>query len=172
MAKYSYFDFIPMIVSSIYGARAGGGFEAWKIAFLIGIGLAVVQFIVYRVLKRSIDPLALGLNLFLLVGAIGFNLMIPFILSLLDQMRESASFIFVAIVGTLFVLLKEEGLLEHSGPGTKMYSSLLVLLVLMSGAVSFYFKGDQLFSITLPFMMLFFARSYFNKKVLAQGSSN
>ncbi|MBC7465352.1 MAG: hypothetical protein H7256_05115 [Bdellovibrio sp.] len=122
MSKYSYFDFTPMIVASIYGARAGGDLNAWKAAFLIGVSLSAIQFFIYRFLKRSIDPFALGLNLFLLVGAVGFNLMIPSILGLFDQMRESACFIFVAIVAVLYLFLKKEALLEFASPKSKMYS--------------------------------------------------
>jgi len=168
--QYSYYDFAPIITVSIFASRSGGDFETWRRSFLIGAGLAVLQLIFYRLKKREIDPFALGLNLFLIVGSIGFSFEIPAVLSMFDQMREAASFVFVAIVGVVLVLLKEEGLLEKPGPKSKVYSGLLLFLICVCVGVSYQFKGDQLFSITLPFMGLFFVRSYLNKEITSPGA--
>jgi len=165
MKKFSYYDFTPILVASMYGARMGADLKAWKVAFLLGVALAGLQYALYRYLKRDLDPFAQGLNLFLLVGAVGYNLEIYFILSLFGEMREAASFIFVTIVGLFFLVFKEEGLLHQEGPGVKLYSLVIVLVSLLSLGISYYFKGDQLLSVSLPFVLLFFLRNYFNKRL-------
>ncbi len=157
-------DFIPLIVF-VWFARLAGievAGPAWKNAFYIGAAVACAQMFFYWYKRLSYDFIALGSNLFLIYGAVGFLLYQPFLKAFLN---ESIIFAFILLVGLITTFTIRGGFIQL--PKIKKNSALigsfallgltLVVLIISYVLVRFLHAGT-IVGVAIPFAALMFGR--------------
>ena len=155
-------DFIPLALF-IWGGRLANFISSThnstSHAFFLGASAALIQLVYWVYHKQSIDYLALGANLFLIVGALG----VVFDSALLEAtgfFKQATLFAWILLVGGIATFSTPRGFLHL--PKNNLFSfvgslTLLALtgiaLVLSYGMIS-YFKFGIGLGIGIPFVSL------------------
>lgn len=133
----------------------------WKLAFVIGGCLAVIEFALLFIKKKVFDRLIMAVNLFLFVGGVGFLFDIHPILNLYDNLMQSALFVSILLVGLVTTFFSVYGFIAVNHPNKQLVRSrslYLVVTSLFAFALSLFFRGDMLLGGTLPFIGLLVIR--------------
>ncbi len=113
-------DFLPLIIFS-YGARIFGlasTQQAWGPAFYLGATLALVQ-MGYSWQKGILtDYIALGANLFLIYGALGYALYKPLLIPY-DLFKQASVFLWIGLVGSVATLIAPHGFIQMEGVSSR-----------------------------------------------------
>ena len=129
----------------------------WKFAFIAGGCIAVIESILLSVAKNVFNRFILAVNLFLIVGAVGFLFKIHFILSLYKNLMHStlfASFLFVGLVTTFFSAYGFIGVKHSNKHIVRSRSIFLLIASLVAFILSMLFRGNMLLAGILPFVGL------------------
>ena len=169
-------DFLPIALFS-YGTRLAGltaSQGSWNYAFYIGAGLALLQMLYTWYRDLRIDYIALGANLFLIYGALGYvihkALIAPY-----DIFQESVVFLWIFIVGLITTIALPDGFIQlpQENKKSSTVGSLTLLgttgiSLLISYCLATYTNLNGGFVVTLPFVGLLLARetlrNYFIKR--------
>ncbi len=143
----------------------------WHYFFYISAACAFLQ-LAYLVYKRQeIDKIALGADLFLFYGAIGYALdealLMPF-----KFLGHTIIFIFVFVVGIVTSLFSTTGFIQIDTPNKAIVRSgslallgLTLLAFMISYTITPSFMGTKA-NVVLPFMGLVFARHFLRNYLL------
>ena len=133
----------------------------WKLAFVIGGCIALIEFAFLLINKKVFDRLIMAINLFLFVGGLGFLFNIHPILNLYDNLMQSALFVSILLVGAVTTLFSIYGFIGVDHPNKQLIrnrSIYLVIASLLACTLSLFFRGDMLLGGTLPFIGLLVIR--------------
>lgn len=145
--------------------------DDWLHAFLAGGVAAILQFLVLLLLRRGrpLNRMMLGINAYLIVGALAVLGNQPALLALLNDLRESGIFLCLLAVGVITTWRSRTGFLgeDHAGPRSRMQvcSFWLLVLTCIATAASFYFRGQLLFSAVLPMIALVLMSKFLKKRL-------
>lgn len=151
-------QFLPLSVF-LYVASSGQSDSAvWQRAFEFGAAVATLEFLILiPILKTELSRLITAVNLFLLIGGIGFYFNLVPVMNALGFLRESSLFLCVSLVAILATWLTPAGVFEKkiSASGReKAYSICFIICSLLVFAVSFYMQGNVTHAGVLPFLFL------------------
>lgn len=129
----------------------------WKLAFIAGGFVAVIESILLSATKNVFNRFILAVNLFLFVGGVSFLFKINPILSLYKNLMQSAlfaSFLLVGLVTTLFSAYGFIGVNHSNKHIVRSRSIFLLMAFLMAFILSMLFRGNMLLAGILPFIGL------------------
>jgi hypothetical protein len=161
-----FIQFLPLTAFVATARLKGLGPEAWGLAFEVGGLLAVVETAILIWKRVTLNRLLLGANVFLMVGALGFGLQIPFIVSLYGRTHESALFGAVFVVGLLTTFFTTAGFIEMPSLDRKTVvrrSGALLVVTAICMTLSIALKGNVMLGGTLPFVLLIVARQFLRR---------
>ncbi|WP_458776760.1 hypothetical protein [Desulforhopalus sp. 52FAK] len=153
-------QFVPLsIFLAITRWPDGSDSPNWKMAFIVGGGIALVETILLSRRKNTFNRFILAVNVFLFVGGMGFLLSIGPILSMYKNLMQSALFSSLIVVGLLTTFFSAHGFIGVEHPNRKLVinrSIYLLLASLFAFSFSLFFRGNTLLSGILPFISLLF----------------
>jgi hypothetical protein len=133
--------------------------ERWLTAFLVGGAVALAQLGIAVWRRRPISPLILGVNLYLIVGAVASRARLWEVLKVYDALAESAIFGAILLVGVVTTAASSRGFVGVAHPERRrvVLASLALLAAVGLGLVaSFAFRGRTTLSAALPLVLLLF----------------
>ncbi len=178
MAKYfRWIDFVPL-AGFVWGAHFLG-IHSIESSYYLGAGLACAQILFLRLRSMPIDYMALGVDLFLVYGAIGYLVNKEFLLPY-ALFKEPILFVWVFLIGLYATMLLPNGFIGVPFPGSlikkpaldRVFISFILLCLTAVALFLSYFlvnfvRVDLGFGLFLPFMCLMGARegvrNYFYK---------
>jgi hypothetical protein len=164
----SLLEFVPILVFGYLGSAASADLRT---RFLIGGGLALLVMVAQRVLRWSIDSLALSANVFLLLEGAAFITYIAPVAVALGLVRESALFIVTLVVGALRTVASPGGFLDLAGGQRSAVQRGSLYLLVGTGValgLSVVFRGRPALSAALPFAGLLALRRVLREIASAQ----
>jgi len=162
--------FLPLTVFIVYARLNGMTDVAWREAFILG-GICTLIVVAVQLYKKvTFDRLMLGVNLFLLVGAVAFLGELYGILMLYGTYKGAALLACVGIVGlmtTLFTDARFIGVDVVGKTALKKRYSFMLLLVTMLAFVWAVMMNQQglVVSAIVPFIILRVMYEEFGKKL-------
>lgn len=154
----TYLPLLPVILFTGYARMYGMHQHAWIGAFeLAGVVAGIVIALLWHQ-RIVMDHIMLGLNLFLIVGALGFFLHIDSILDWYSTSHGGPLFTIIALVGLVTIFCSSRGFIGVTSkkPGAVKYASFLLLaatFIALVWSVSADFHG-LLWAVILPFIAL------------------
>lgn len=170
-------QFFPLTIFVAYALAPGVPTAArWLDAFLVGGVLAFLQ-IAFALLigqGQALNTLVLGVNFYLMVGALGTISGFKPLLYAMNELRESGLLLCMVLVGLFTTLFSPAGFISKSGESRrhliKTYSWVLLLVATVGLLFSFVYRGDLRMSAALPVFTLAVVRRIlvwrFEKKAL------
>lgn len=146
---------LPFIVrGEVDLARAASG-------FLLGAALfASVSWLVLR-LKGVLNPVLIGTGIWLVLGALAFNVPLDSLASRISSMQGFSLFVVIVAVGVATTLASPEGFIGYRGGDAawiRRTSLVLLAVAVAAAAVAFRFRSDIRIGGGLPFIVLNVAR--------------
>ena len=126
----------------------------WKLAFILGACLAVIEKAFLMAKKFPLDRIFLGADIFLIVGGIGFLFDISLILYIYGSLIGATLFAVLLAVGIFTTFLTERGFVgikHHERSRVIHYSIYQLGAGVLAFLVSFVFRGNIFFGWILPF---------------------
>jgi hypothetical protein len=148
-------QFLPLMLFGTYAFWHGAPTDdRWLEAFRLG-GLAALAHLlsVWRS-GRAADRLALGANLYLLVGGLATLAQQWWLLRFYGALQESGIFLFMLGVGAVASFGTTAGFLTVSGAPARRASLVMLAATAAALAVSFVFRGHPQVSTGLPIVVL------------------
>src|SRR5690349_13898207 len=102
-------QFLPLSIFLLVARAQGFTDAAWAMAFQISGLAAILETLIFSYLRFPQNRLLIGTNLYLAVGGLGFAFRVSNILDLYGNMRESALFGSVFLVGLITTTLAPTG---------------------------------------------------------------
>lgn len=162
LQRLAVIQYLPILIAMIVPFYAGDSLRGWTMAFGVGVICANLQFILFKHFKIKFDPFAMGMNLFLLLGFVGFYFKITKVLSWYSQLRESTAFICIIVIVLYYSLFHAKsfmGIVFRSKKQRIIIYLIMVAAAVFSALVSYQFRGDRLLSTTVPLVMLYVTRT-------------
>lgn len=154
-------QYLPLTAFVIVAQLCGQDSPAWPQAFRVGAILAVAETLLLISRRRILNRLLLGVNLFLVLGGIGFGFEWMPILDGYWELREATLPACILAVGMVTTVLSSRGFIEINSPHRLRviaYSVALLGIAALCFAVSLKFRGNLLLSGALPVLILIVAR--------------
>ncbi len=165
------FDYIPVFLLILVARILKYSPQAWQYGFICG-SIAAISVTVFNLYQNQIlDRLALGINTFLIIGAVSFLLRILPILLLYRDHKGIIFFtciILVGIITTIATPTKFIGIAHHDAQKLTIASIKLLACSVACLIFAELFKSYDLFLvISIPFILLRLARDYLVKELEA-----
>lgn len=147
-------EFLPLIVFGYLGTKADAELGG---RFFTGGGLAAVVLVAAVVLRRPMNPLALGGNLFLFVCAAAYPMELSFLTQVFSFLGETTLFLFVLAVGLVATLRWQRGFVWSEAEDRafiKKASYMMLVGAAAAAIISFDYRGDEAIAGAAPFIGL------------------
>ncbi len=163
--KLHLLDFLPLAIFSWGPSILGFEQGSWQQAFYLGSTAAAIQILYTWYRGHSFDYIALGANLFMIYGALGYALY-PRMLLPYDLLKQSIIFVWVFIIGLITTLITPEGFIQ--GPvSAKQYNltgsigllCLTALALVISYSLLTITSANTAVSTIMPFVGLLATRA-------------
>ena len=155
--KYKLLKVVEFIPISVFGLIVSSTRETgvnWKWAFIVGACLAVIEKVFLMTKKYPLGRIFLGMDIFLIVGGVGFLLNIPLIMYIYGSLFQATPFAILLAVGFFTTFFTERGFvgIEHNEKRRViLYSTSQLGAAALAFLVSFTFRGNVFFAWILPF---------------------
>lgn len=161
-------EFIPIVAFGLVVRLTSENGVNWKLAFIVGACFAVFEKTLLVAKRFPLDRLLLGVDMFLIVGGVGFLFNIPLILDVYERLIQATLFAFLLAVGILTTFLTERGFVgikHHERGRVVIYSLYLLGAGVVAFLVSLAFRGNYLLAGILPFTGMIVANRMLIKKL-------
>ena len=150
-------QFLPLIVF-VNMRRLGFGYEE---RFLVSAGAALVVVAMLVALRVRMNPLLVGVQVWLVIEAFAFVVDFPLLADVLVALRESAFFLVIVVVAAIYVARSKSLLsVDDVEPQTARRASLALLgLAGLAFLVSLPLRGDEVVAGVIPSVVLFVAQT-------------
>ena len=146
---------LPFIVrGEVELARAASGFLIGAVLFVIVSWLDVRR-------RAVLNPILVGTGVWLVLGALAFNVPIAFLASNLSATQGFSLFVVIVVVGLVATFTSKAGFIGYAGNDeawVRRTSLVLLALAVAAAAWSFRFRSDIRLGGGLPFIILNVAR--------------
>ena len=168
-------SFIEMIPILIFGVSLKSmdpqTLQNWQTLFLVSGLAASVVIIFYLYRKWVFNRLLLGLNLYLITGALAFILKQAWLYQTYEMLQASGMLLSIVITGSVTMAITQSGfigIISANSKIIKMFSVYLLICSLLAFVLSYYFRGNALLSETIPFFTLFFMQGILRQQLHKQ----
>jgi hypothetical protein len=141
--------------------------QDWNLPFLISGVSAFVAIIFFIVQKIDFNRLFLGVNLYLISGAIAIITQQFWLNKIYGELHASGMLAWVVVVGFISLLFSPQGFIGVNSTDENSIKKLSVLLLIVSicaFSLSFAFRGKRVFSEVVPFVLIFFTQHILKNK--------
>lgn len=163
----AFFPLFPLTVFVLYAFWGGKpDFERFKTAFTIGGSLAGVQLAWTLWGGTVVNRVVLGVNLYLVIGALSFYLNWVLLGRAYDNLRETGVVAAITLIGLITTIASPYGFVGIAGPRAKVRNrSMIMLAVAGAGcAVSLAFRGNLILSAAVPIMGIQLSQKFLARK--------
>ena len=147
----------------------------WKLAFILGACLAVIEKAFLMAKKLPLDRISIGADVFLTVGGIAYIFKIPLILYIYGLLYQATVFAALLAVGIFTTFLSERGFVgvkHHERSRVIHYSMYLLGAGVVAFLISFVFRGNVFLAWILPFTGLVVINWILTKKLRKSVQNN
>jgi hypothetical protein len=126
----------------------------WGLAFVVGGCLAVIGTGVPLLRQVRLNRIFLGVNVFLVIGGMGFLLQIEPVTRLYGTLMQAAIFCSLSLVGIFTTFFTKDGFIGVNNPNRRLvvlYSLYLLCASAAAFAFSLQFPGEIVLAGALPF---------------------
>lgn len=167
--------FLPLTMFMLCASlRPAEGDARWLFAFKAGGAAACVHLLFFLCRERVVNRLILAVDLWLLLGGMAAFFHWEPALLLLRQTKETSLFAVICLVGAASTACGGAGFI--GGPAgtrqTRIYSGILLGLVVLCGILSFLCNGRLFLSAVLPLVFCIVADSFLRKRAESIAASN
>ena len=147
------FQFLPLLVFANMG-RLGFDYEE---RFLAGAGAALVVVAVLAAARVRMNPLLVGVQVWLLIEALAFIVHYPLLVDVLKGLQESSLFLVIIVVTGIYAWRSKSLLsVDDIEPDSARRGSLVLLgLAGLAFLFSLPFRGDEVVAGVIPSIVLF-----------------
>ena len=164
-------QFVPVLTLAMGFVLSGEiDLSVADMRFLVAVLLSVPIVGLLTVKKINQNPILLGADLWLLLGAVSFNVPIPAIRDAMAATGGGGLFVGALLVGLGFTLARPEGYLGVESPKTKALSAVLLLLTIAAAGWAMSRPDDIRLGAALPFIGLNIVRRVMGKVASRQSS--
>ena len=168
----NWIEYLPLTVFLVIGFWGGSEeVSRWQVAWKTSGALALMWLIYNSREISSLNRIFLGVNVYLVVGGILAWLVLGRWLEIYGGLLRGVSlFVILGLVGLLTTLFSERGYLNLTGvkkATVVKYSWILLGITIISGVMSWVFRGSYLLEGTIPFLLV-----YLSSVVLANRAKN
>jgi len=158
--QLKFLEFVPLILFLTFVRSVGTTIEGpqWKISFAIGGAIALFAIAVLLRKKFILNRITLGINLFLISGAIAVLFRIEQLLNLYWYFNPAPMFVWIIAVGLAATLFSSNGFVVAGKKKKKIvriYSIFLLAAAFGALGISLLFQEAAVFSDVLPVIALF-----------------
>ncbi|MCX7726600.1 MAG: hypothetical protein N2053_07100 [Chitinispirillaceae bacterium] len=128
-----------------------------KFLFLISGTIAVVMSAFLIVKKVILNPILLGTNIGLVLGAVSFSIPVPLLADIIGSLQAVGLYVCVFVVGIGFLFNKNIGFIGMVHPDFKVIRRLSITMLVFTGMVlvwSYIFVDNIRLGGGLPFILL------------------
>ncbi|MCK5310665.1 MAG: hypothetical protein KAJ62_01055 [Desulfobacteraceae bacterium] len=142
--------------------------QDWNLPFFISGVAAFIAIILFFVHKIIFNRILLGINLYLISGAIAIITHQWWLNKIYGELHASGVLAWVVIVGLVCLLFSPHGFIgvnsadKHS---IKKFSLLLFFVSICAFSISFVLRENRVFSELIPFTLIFFTQYILKNKV-------
>lgn len=150
-------QFFPLSAFLVIIRWSDGSDPNWKMAFIIGGCIAVIESFLLSLSKNQFNRFILAVNLFLFVGGVSFLFDIYPVLMLYKKLMQSALFASLFLVGLVTTFFSAHGFIGVDHPNKKLVrnrSLYLLIATIFTFVLSLFFRGNMLLAGILPFIGL------------------
>ena len=151
-------QFVPVIVLASSFIVAGGvDLGRAGTLFIISAACAVVITAVLIRQRVLLNPILVGTNLWLLLGALSFGIPIPALAKIMGQVQAAGLFACALGVGVLFTLTKPTGYIGMRHSRRRLIRKLSVIMIILTAialAWSYIYVHNIRIGGALPFIVL------------------
>ena len=161
-------EFLPLSLFA-YAGRMGADLAD---RFIWGATAAVVILPVLLIAGRRLNPILVAANGWLCIETFAFLVPIGLLTAALVALAESAYFLSIVLVGTVYTLASRHGMLtvEHGDRRrVRLLSAGLLALAACAFVWSTVFRGNEMVAAVYPAMALFLAQAVIGARLNAAG---
>ncbi len=161
-------EFIPIVAFGLVVRLTSENGVNWKLAFIIGAFFAVFEKALLVAKRFPLDRLLLGVDVFLIIGGVGFLFNISPILNTYDRLIQATLFVSLLAVGVLTTFLTERGFVgikHHERGRVIIYSLYLLGAGVVAFLVSMAFRGNYLLAGILPITCMIIVNKVLAKRL-------
>ncbi|MDD9301228.1 MAG: hypothetical protein HUK40_02340 [Desulfobacter sp.] len=159
----NFMEAVPLSVFLVYIRYIDASIPGnWKLPFIVSGIAALVLIFVWFLKKRGMNPLFLGINLYLLSGAMAFIGHQWWLPRIYNDLEASGMLLWIIVVGIFTTLLSPGGFVGtpcSCKNRIRKYSVYLLMAACVGFGLSWGFQGDKLLSEIIPFAGLFFIQN-------------
>jgi hypothetical protein len=161
-------EFIPIMAFGWVVRLTSENGVNWKLAFIIGACLAVIEKAFLLAKSFPVNRIFLGVDVFLIIGGAGFLFNIQLILNIYGRLIQATLFASILAVGVLATFLTERGFIgikHHDRKRVLIYSLYLLGACVAAFIVALLFRGNNFIAGVLPFTGMLVASNLLTKKL-------
>jgi len=158
--QLKFLEFVPLILFITFVRSTGAPDDGlkWTISFLFGGVAAFFTLITLQRNKVIFNRITLGVNLFLISGALAALSHLEILMNLYRDFNPAPMFAWVIAVGLVTTFFSPHGFVGATGqdPGKiRLKSIFLMIAAVLAFIISFFFRENIVYSDILPFIGLF-----------------
>ena len=145
----------------------------WLQPYLISSGAVFISTSFLIVKKKSLNPIFVGINLYLISGSIGLLTHLIWLNQLYGQLQATGMLAWVLLVGMVTAVWSSSGFIGIYSSNRKKVvnlSWLLLIIVLAALIFSLVFQGNKIVSEYIPFVVVFTAQRILRVKATVSGT--
>ena len=142
--------------------------QGWNLPFFISGVAAFVAIILFVVRKIIFNRLFLGINFYLISGAIAIITHQWWLNKIYGELHASGVLAWIVTVGFVCLLFSPHGFIGVNSTdkrSVKIFSLFLFFISICAFSISFVFRGNRIFSELIPFTLIFFTQYILKNKI-------
>lgn len=143
----------------------------WTLAFQVGGATAILQAALLKILRQHSDLVLVGINLFLVIGALAFIAKVEPVLMVYSNFQEATLFLAIFLVALISTATLKRGFIDMQQlPRSEVVRASLFLIaaVVASIFIAIHWSGNLWLAGVLPMILIVVAR----KKIRQRFSAN
>lgn len=148
--------------------------QEWLAPYVGGAGVALIVMGLLRWKRIGLDPVFVGINVYLLIGGVALLARHAGLIRLYATLQASGMLAGIVAVGVVYAIYSSRGFIGLVGGDrrrVRIYSGYFLLVALLMFGWSFQFRGELLLSEVVPFTVLFAGRGVLRSMAYRSGSA-
>jgi len=145
--------------------------QDWLAPYLAGAIGAVLTVLIFRIKGLSLNPVFIGINIYLLSGYLGLVTRQTWLSQLYGSFQASGMLAWVIVVGVASLLFSPAGFIGIDSKNRQIvvaYSVRLLIIAIAVFLLAYAFRTNRLFAESVPFVVLFAAHGVLKSRANAK----
>lgn len=148
--------------------------QDWLLPYLASAVIAVLTMFVLRIKGVSLNPLFVGINLYLLSGSLGLVIGLDWLNQLYGSLQSSGMLAWIIVAGVISLFFSPGGFIGINSKNRQVvfiYSVYLLIIVVVTFLLAYYFRSSRILSEIVPFTILFLGHAVLKSRANSKLSS-